>query len=108
MAREDLAEDQPDKNAAEPTKAEGEELPINGFIGEETGEALIKGAECGAIGGEITCEGFCAELVTNPADGEIVPVEAKLRREDAVGKRGNSCEDEGRGCDESEEAFHKK
>jgi hypothetical protein len=45
-------------------------------------------------------------LIANPADGEIIPVEAKLGRENTISKRGNGCEDKRRGFYESEEAFH--
>ena len=91
---EKLAEYAPKKEGTEPTPEEGDYLPIKRFVGNKFCEDAVPNSPCGTVCGEILCEGFLPEFVANPADGEVIPVEAKLWREDAVGENGDACEEE--------------
>ncbi len=51
-------------------------MPIEGIIRKDAGINLIKDAQRRAVCGEVLRECFCAKLVADPADGEIVPVKA--------------------------------
>ena len=86
---EELGEDAPEEETGEPSPEDGEDLPGEGLEGDEFGEEAVPNSPCGAVGGEVAGEGFLTEFVTNPADGEVIPVEAELGRKDAVGERGD-------------------
>ncbi len=92
----DQAQDGVDQHRREPAQDEGENLPAPGIRAEQGQRGLVDHAPEGPVGGEVLGERVRAKAEVNPGHGELVPVEAELRDEQAIGQDGDA-EEQGEG-----------
>jgi len=98
-----LAHHRPDKEARHPAPEQCQDLPGKRLLRKDTREHLVDQSPGRPVGGEVTRQRIRPQLVANPTDRQIVPVEPQLWDEQAIGQHRYEQEQ----CSGAQ-AFHEK